>query len=157
MTAPIYLCRTAFDAICAEAGASGDLETGGVLVGYESREGEVVLTRATGPGPGARRSGVHIELDHGYVCTEVATANVEGLQYQGSWHKHPTTNHSAPSGVDRLLLRSAANSWRYELHTAVLIVTIKTPTKTEDLRAFICRKWRWRIAIAPIILCRDPV
>src|SRR5688572_4464336 len=68
----IYLCARAFATIRYEA-LTSRLETGGVLLGYETSEG-IVIVRATGPGPRAKHGRYRVELDLAYIREATAAA-----------------------------------------------------------------------------------
>lgn len=67
-------------------------ETGGILLGYRTDENDLVVTEATGPGPGARHRRNSFEPDTAY-CQARMTAAYErtggAISYLGEWHTHP--------------------------------------------------------------------
>ena len=86
----------------AESAKSGDIETGGVLIGHRMANGEYTILRASKPGPNAIRTPIHFEKDEEYCQKELMNAFSElgeqGL-YLGEWHYHPSGGNK-PSGVD---------------------------------------------------------
>lgn len=152
----LYLCKTAFAQLCSEAIQHRDVETGGILIGYETSDA-VVITNATGPGPQAQHRRYRIELDLTYIRECTSRANDAGRQYQGSWHKHPVRREPRPSFTDRRLLRRTTRSKNYRLTTAIMIITTTTPEHIDDLRAFMCRREDRRILRVNPILCPDQI
>ena len=153
MTPTVYLCISAFDALRAEAARWRGAETGGILGGYETQDA-VVITHATGPGPNCQRTTHSIELDTAYLQEQTDRFVAEGLQYQGSWHTHPTAGVLRPSPTDRRLLRSGACRYRLEL-AAVMLIARDTVDGLPDVVAFTCSKYRLAVRKSPIILTRD--
>jgi len=67
-------------------------ETGGILLGYLGGNGEPVVTRIIGPGPGAVHSQMGFHPDHEYQVRQLELAYLEsggGDDYLGDWHSHP--------------------------------------------------------------------
>jgi integrative and conjugative element protein (TIGR02256 family) len=155
MTPTIYLCISAFEAIRTEAALWSGAETGGILGGYEMPDA-VVITHATGPGPNCRRSMHSIVLDTAYLQEQTDRFAELDLQYQGSWHTHPTTGLLRPSPTDRRLLRAGAWSRRYRLQFAsVMFIARDTVASVEDVLALTCRKRRLLVQRSPVVLTRD--
>lgn len=150
----IHLCVSAFQTIKAETACHTRVETGGILIGYETSSG-VVIVNATGPGPKARRYREAVELDLTFIRQQSVAANARGLQYQGSWHSHPTKNVSAPSPTDLGLLQRTAGSENYRLNTAIMIIANQRPRGIDDLVALACERGNNRIRTSEIILCKD--
>lgn len=85
-------------------------ETGGLLVGYRSDNGEVVIQELIGPGPKARHSPVRFLPDHVWQCERLDAIYHESggrFVYVGDWHTHP---RGVPemSALDRRTLRNIA-------------------------------------------------
>jgi integrative and conjugative element protein (TIGR02256 family) len=150
----IYLCISAFATIRAEA-QHARLETGGVLSGYETAKG-IVIVRATGPGPAATHRRHRVELDLDYIRHATTAANNDGLQYQGSWHKHLSLKNLWPSFTDRRLLRRPTRSDNYQLSTSVMIITNEHPATMADIRAYTCNRSDRTIREGVLVLARDP-
>lgn len=151
----IYLCESAFRQLQEEVHRWSRKETGGILLGYETRNA-IVLTSATGPGPNAKHSRNTIELDLDYISAHAAAANEHGLQYQGSWHSHPRTTITGPSATDIALLHRTANSTNYRLTTAVQLMTTIHPERITDIIALTCDRGTKQTRAARVILCSDP-
>lgn len=98
MSAPLslrtaWIARVLFDEMKAEAQRATPNETGGVFMGYWSRDGsEVVITEVIGPGPAATHRPGSFTPDAGYQEAEIAR-HYQGSgrlhTYLGDWHTHP--------------------------------------------------------------------
>ncbi len=112
MTPPCWLTRTAEQAIRAEAARHLDKETGGLLLGYCSPDGSLVVADATGPGPRARRTRDSFHPDVVWQRSEVAdryAASGRINTYLGDWHTHPR-GVLLLSPTDRRTLRRIAQT-----------------------------------------------
>ena len=70
----IYLVKDVLDFIKKEASESGDIETGGVLIGHRKESGEYAVSRASGPGPNALRTKTRFEKDTEYCQKQLLDA-----------------------------------------------------------------------------------
>lgn len=87
-------------------------ETGGMLLGYHSSDGDVVVTAIIGPGPRARHSRLRFAPDHPYQqeLLEQHFTRTEGREtYLGDWHTHPD-GACALSSLDKRVLTRIARS-----------------------------------------------
>lgn len=76
------------------------LETGGVLVGPDRQTGPLLVTHATGPGPGALRGPASFRKDFHWCQGQVAAWHSTMLvDWVGDWHLHPR-GQPYPSQVD---------------------------------------------------------
>lgn len=74
-----------------EAQSAPRTETGGALVGYATREDEVILTHASGPGPRAELARDSVLIDGEYTtafCNLLYHNSCRQLDYVGDWHRH---------------------------------------------------------------------
>jgi integrative and conjugative element protein (TIGR02256 family) len=123
---PVRVCldKDTMHFMIAECKQSKDKETGGVLIGFRDRFGEIVVTRATGPGPGAKRRPDWFERDVGFCQSELEKAYKEldgrGL-YVGEWHYHPAGSNS-PSSRDLLSLSEIAELPNYMTDKPVMLI-----------------------------------
>jgi integrative and conjugative element protein (TIGR02256 family) len=87
-------------------------ETGGMLLGYWSGPGSVVITGTIGPGPEARRGRTWFLPDQRWQVAELADvyeASGRVTTYLGDWHTHPG-GAPIPSRRDRRTLRAVRRS-----------------------------------------------
>jgi integrative and conjugative element protein (TIGR02256 family) len=88
-----WLSLLARDAILEEAIRAGEVETGGVLLGYwGTKPVEPVICAVTGPGPRAKHSPTRFRPDYAFHQHEIARIYRESkrtIVYLGDWHSHP--------------------------------------------------------------------
>lgn len=71
---------------------AGEVETGGILMGYVAESGEGVVTLVTGPGPNAKHSARSFTPDDRFHRAEMKRIYDESggmITYLGDWHSHP--------------------------------------------------------------------
>lgn len=88
------------------------LETGGMFIGYEAGDQQVVVTTVIGPGPNARHRRLRFrpDYDHQQHQLEAHFARTQGREtYLGDWHTHPF-GACALSWLDRRVLVRIARS-----------------------------------------------
>lgn len=96
----VAISARALDAIAHESARSSDgLETGGILLGYDT--GPAITIQVAGdPGPNARRGARTFLRDRAHAQRLAATAWEEDQsQWIGEWHTHPTGD-LVPSSLD---------------------------------------------------------
>lgn len=120
----VRIDQATYDFIKRESAASADVETGGVLIGSRTKEGQYSIVRATGPGPKAVRSATRFEKDVEYCQSEIKRAFYElgdkGL-YLGEWHYH-AMGGTSPSGIDIKSLTEIAAQDNYKIDRPVMII-----------------------------------
>lgn len=97
--------------LIAEANAWYPVETGGVLLGYESEDG-LVVTDHVDAGPNAVRSRLSFAADAEYQLEEIARIYERSGRihiYVGDWHSHPESSPTY-SITDRAALREVSGS-----------------------------------------------
>lgn len=120
----VVISRDALSEIISEARASGEVETGGILIGFLSSENVLVVTRPTGPGPNADRRKDWFLRDTEYCQAELEKATTELGQkgtYIGEWHYHPTGG-ADPSGRDLLSLSEIGLQKNYATDEPAMII-----------------------------------
>lgn len=153
----IYICRYALKAIIEEVSKSPHSETGGILIGYKSKD-SVVVVHATGPGPKAFKSRFLLVLDTHHIRKELRFfEDIHNFGYEGSWHKHPTSQKLIPSFVDRWLMKKVVRSKNYDVDQALLIITNQNPISIDDLACFIFKKDSKEYKILKPSLVKDVV
>lgn len=95
----VFILRQAMDVIRREA-LKFEIETGGILIGSRSQDGDILVTHATPPGPAAVHNAVYFKRDVAYQQAALNSLHRRyGVQYIGEWHKHPR-NLPVPSRGD---------------------------------------------------------
>lgn len=120
----IHVLKEVLDFIKQESAESGDVETGGVLVGYRNAGDEYVIVKASKPGPNAVRTKTRFEKDEEYCQKQLLDAFNElgekGL-YLGEWHYHPSGGNQ-PSGLDIKSLTEIAAQENYRIDKPIMII-----------------------------------
>jgi len=120
----VLITQEAIDMMRSEAAGSGKVETGGILTGFRSDTGNIVVVKATGPGPGAVRTENWFEKDVAY-CQEQLNESSRTLgpkgQYVGEWHYHPRGTNQ-PSGTDIQSLSGIAEQLNYSTDEPLMII-----------------------------------
>ena len=107
-----------------EVKKAGEVETGGILIGFETEERDIVVLQASGPGPNAVMTKACFEKDIGYCQEHLREASqalgIRGL-YVGEWHYHPAgSNH--PSPLDIKSMYGIARQENYATEKPVMII-----------------------------------
>jgi integrative and conjugative element protein (TIGR02256 family) len=122
----VWLPKETNGFMIAEANRRSPQETGGSLLGYWSSQwNEVVITHATGPGPGAIHELFSFVPDDVYQEEAIAIHYEESGRlhtYLGDWHTHPDQNDIALSRTDRLTLRKIANYPAARMDRPIMLV-----------------------------------
>jgi len=120
----INILKDVLDFMKRESAESGNVETGGVLIGHRNDIGEYVIVRASKPGPNAVRTKTRFEKDEEFCQKELLDAFEElgeqGL-YLGEWHYHPSGS-SEPSGLDIKSLTEIAAQENYRIEKPIMII-----------------------------------
>lgn len=104
--------------------ADPTIETGGVLAGRVTRNGDVVVTHASGPGPNAKRTRSKFEKDVEFCqhfLDEAYEASGQGVVYVGEWHSHPSSDNR-PSGTDLKSLSEIAIARNYITARPIMLI-----------------------------------
>ncbi len=128
----------------AEAEHRSPCETGGVLLGYWAREfEEVVITRATGPGPAAIHRKDEFIPDARFHREEVSTLYTKSGRtetYLGDWHSHPG-GLPALSRRDRRTLAAIAAEPAARAPVPVMAVVAGRASLTVTVYRYERRRW----------------
>jgi len=120
----INIFKDVLDFMKRESAESGDIETGGVLIGHRKNKGEYVIIKASKPGPNAVKNKSRFEKDEEYCQKELLNAfselGEEGL-YLGEWHYHPSGGNEA-SGLDIKSLTEIAAQDNYRIDKPIMII-----------------------------------
>jgi integrative and conjugative element protein (TIGR02256 family) len=109
----------------AQATAAVPHETGGVLLGYWSETGDVVVTHVIDAGRKAKRTRTTFEPDYVYQEKEIAKIYERSgrrLSYLGDWHSHPPGGGSTLSATDRRTLKTIAKCHAARAKDPVMIL-----------------------------------
>jgi integrative and conjugative element protein (TIGR02256 family) len=121
----VYIHREAYEHLIQESRQVGQLETGGVLLGYvDSNTNNLVITVSTSPGPEAIHQQSYFLRDRTYCQENIDRCYRESngaIDYVGEWHKHPISD-MALSPMDRRSLIDIAVSENYETNQPVMLI-----------------------------------
>jgi len=120
----VLITEEAIEVMRQEAATSGKVETGGILIGFRNESGNIVVVKATGPGPNAVRTENRFEKDVEYCqqrLVEAAKSLVPRGQYVGEWHYHPHGNNE-PSGTDIKSLSEIAEQINYATDEPIMVI-----------------------------------
>lgn len=121
---PILLSDQAKATIVDEVKKVKGIETGGILIGFETKSKEIVVLEASGPGPKAIMTLTRFERDVEYCQKKLEQASVrfgsKGL-YIGEWHFHPQ-GRNEPSPLDISSLYQIAVQKNYATYNPVMII-----------------------------------
>ncbi|HEX3055044.1 MAG TPA: Mov34/MPN/PAD-1 family protein [Gaiellaceae bacterium] len=96
----------------ADASEHSPRETGGMLLGYWSAQGQAVITKTIPGGPGAVRMRTRFEPDGLWqqeILDEIYLRSGRITTYLGDWHSHPV-GVLRPSGRDKSTAKEVAKS-----------------------------------------------
>lgn len=135
----------------AEADRAHPPETGGVLIGYATRDG-LVVERIVGPGPMATATRTSFLPDTAFQQSElnrIYQLSAGKETYLGDWHSHPD---GVPliSQIDRRTLRQIAGAKSARLNTPGMLILAGNPGnwKIAGYRALYCAYFPWFRPIA---------
>jgi integrative and conjugative element protein (TIGR02256 family) len=135
----VCIHREAIAFVERESVGSPRTETGGVLAGRGSLEaGEVHVTHASEPGPGARRMRYSFARDTLFCqrfLDEVAIQTEGLVDYVGEWHKHHEVV-PRPSWRDVRTAAEIADNPDYHVRLCLLLI-IGESNRRSALRAFV--------------------
>lgn len=119
---------------------SGELETGGVLIGYYTNDlSTAVVTELTGPPKDSKRG--HSWFFRGVAGLKELLAQrwrqPRKHHYIGEWHYHPA-NHVEPSQEDITQLIEISKNQDYHCKEPLMIIAGRGSKEFRPLRAFIC-------------------
>jgi len=150
MVPTIWLKESVFSAMLNETGMKLPLETGGIIMGYWGSANEVVITKAIGPGPGARHKRYSFEPDYKYQLekvTEVYNRSGYTETYLGDWHVHPGAS-AYLSGTDIQTIHRIANYKKARQPNPIMMILGTAPF---GLKAWMCERkkngWKSKVQI----------
>ena len=146
----VWLASAVLRGMQLEAARAFPLETGGVLVGYQSNpQTELVVTSFAGPGPNAQHLRARFVPDYDYHLSELSrfyysSGRLE--RYVGDWHTHPL-GAATLSGTDLKTLETISSYRGSRLPNPIMIVLYE--------RDWRCTTWELRRrGIGRLGMCR---
>lgn len=122
----IWLESDAVASMLEEGRRAHPMETGGLLIGYWSRNDSAVVSRVIGPGPRAIQWTDSFEPDYGFQEAEIARIHIESQgveRYLGDWHTHPDGGLYL-SAKDRDVLRRIADHEEVSTDQPLMLVLV---------------------------------
>jgi integrative and conjugative element protein (TIGR02256 family) len=150
-TLTAWLKQSVYACIAKEAATRAPLETGGVLLGYCSQDGDdAVITHSIGPGPHAVHERFGFTPDQEFHIAEIArmyTTSGRRLAYLGDWHTHPGGS-ARLSPRDLKTLKSIAMHKHARAPRPIMLVLAPGPHwEPSAWRATITRSPAWHRSI----------
>lgn len=135
-TVAVELEPAAIEAMLELCGASGGLETGGLLIGRYGDYGDrALVSKVTGPPADSKRTPVSFVRGVAGIAKRLATEWRDGLYLIGEWHLHPDASPQ-PSGTDIGQTLTFAKASDYHCPHPVLVVVGGGP-----------RRWRMTVGV----------
>jgi integrative and conjugative element protein (TIGR02256 family) len=112
-----------------EADRHTPYETGGVFMGYQANNMDLVVTDLIPAGPNAKHRRFSFEPDHEYQIDQIASIYKKSrgdIMYLGDWHTHPNSSPQL-SRIDKCTLtRIALTKGSHNSHPIMTILGGKT-------------------------------
>ena len=139
--ATLYISQRAWSQIEKAVRLYPDLETGGILLGNETKEQDWIITFASDPGPNALRMQNAIMFDDSYLHQMVRqkTRFSNRSHYVGDWHSH-TVSKLAPSKIDRVTFNQKTIEKKYGSSSPIMLIVGLSRQNELNARAFIHQK-----------------
>lgn len=149
----IWMENNVYQEIVAEANMRAPLETGGLLVGYFSRDNsEVVVTQMVGPGAKAIHERYMFSPDEDYHrerMGEIYDEKDGGIFYLGDWHTHPLGDGYL-SSRDKAALKNIARFPDNYVNNPVMVIL------SGDMNNWSLSAWRiCRVRLSPFCSYRN--
>jgi integrative and conjugative element protein (TIGR02256 family) len=124
-TNTLWIAESVLTAMRQLAARYDPLETGGMILGYQAENREVVVSAMIGPGPRARHRRFRFRPDYDYQQTSLDAHHrkTQGRDtYLGDWHTHPS-GACALSWLDkRVLARIASTASSGTMHPIMVVL-----------------------------------
>src|SRR5947209_17503998 len=118
-----------------EARRTSPLETGGILMGWQSSNLGCCITDVIGPGPNAKHTSWSFDPDYNFqrqIVASVYEASGRLHSYLGDWHTHPRgTEHL--SALDVAALRHIAGAREARCRAPLMLLIVGGPNWTFKL------------------------
>lgn len=106
----IWISQEFIDTIITEIESYFPLETGGALFGYQTENGDIVVTHLISAGSNAIHKKLSFEPDQEYQLAQMEIIYYESkgvLTYLGDWHSHPVSSPLLSRRDEKTLLNIA--------------------------------------------------
>jgi integrative and conjugative element protein (TIGR02256 family) len=162
MSATVWLVGDRLATLEAEARRFWVRETGGPLFGYETADGDLVVTEVFGPGPNAKHQRFRLVPDPGHtqaMIDQVAETSGGRDRYLGEWHSHPL-GRSRPSDTDVNTLIDIAAQAEVQLPRPLALIQQTKPYRRRarmgELGAFRWDSDREQLGRLAVEVCQGP-
>ncbi|MGC5326850.1 Mov34/MPN/PAD-1 family protein [Brevibacillus sp. SYSU BS000544] len=135
----LYLTPRAWKQIDQAVRKQPTIETGGILMGFETPEGDWVVGYASEPGPRAVQTRNAVLFDDSHLkrlAKRVRLKTAGRLHYIGDWHSH-TIRRLAPSRSDRETVYHKSTNKVYTSASPVMLIVGLNKRNDLVARAFI--------------------
>lgn len=115
------------------------IETGGILMGYQTEDGNSIIAYASGPGPKAIQTKNAVQFDDPYLkrlAQQIKRQSAGRLSYIGDWHSH-TVKRLTPSRNDRLTVYQKSSSNLYTSSSPLMLIVGLGKRDQLQARAFV--------------------
>lgn len=132
----MFIKTTAYKQIGKEVKRFSNLETGGIIMGYATRN-SVIITNATGSGPHAVHTHKSLKLDNIFCLLKALRYRKQNkkLKYLGDWHSHPS-NILKPSKRDIVTFLRKEKT-HYDKSSPIMVITSSlTPVRIRVFTPF---------------------
>ena len=135
------MAASAMRLMALEAALYPDSETGGMLLGYWQGQ-EVVISKASKPGPAAQRGSTWFRPDHGWDTEHIAKVYASSgrtITYLGDWHTHPGATPT-PSRTDRKTMKAVRREQAARQTRPLMVIVGPDPDSPPTLWCLLRRR-----------------
>lgn len=122
--AALYISTKAWNQIERAVRKNRQIETGGILMGYQMNEQDWMITYASEPGPNAVQQTHSVFFDEHYLKNLISRLSKRGAgrwKYIGDWHSH-TVKRLSPSKVDKHTVVEKASQAKYASNSPIMLI-----------------------------------
>lgn len=137
--AALYISTKAWKQIEHAVRKNPEIETGGILMGYQINEQDWMITYASEPGPNAVKMTHSVLFDDHYLknlIKRLSGKDAGRWQYIGDWHSH-TVKRLSPSKVDKHTVLEKASQAKYASNSPIMLIVGINKRNTLQGRAYI--------------------
>lgn len=135
----LYLTPKAWEQIEKAVRKQPTIETGGIMMGFETGDGDWVIGYASEPGPQAVQTKNAVLFDDSHLkklARKVRLKSAGKLHYIGDWHSH-TIRRLSPSRSDRETVFHKSTTKVYSSSSPVMLIVGLNKRNVLVARAFI--------------------